>query len=234
MTSPRKSKDQTLPLGSRESFTWFTLKTILCLVLDFQGFMFDVLVFLTRQALNRLQSLANVHCKYCNQNGFNPFEHERCILKPPPPRHSDPGVADCRVSTCISNNSSDPFNLIHPRSLTWPLKDHGWNTRFLWGWYIFRGYVKLPGSKSCWFQRKLSFLEGITQSLIPLPRLDRSSSSSSSSSVSVHPSEMCFSESHYCSLATCFCRFRFETTKNSHSAMFGPAKLKSQVNFMFV
>ena len=37
---------------------------------------------------------------------------------------------------------------IHPRSLTWPLKNHGWNARFLWGWYIFRGYVKLPGSKT--------------------------------------------------------------------------------------
>ena len=34
---PRKSKDQTLPSGSRESFTWIILKTILCLVLDFQG-----------------------------------------------------------------------------------------------------------------------------------------------------------------------------------------------------
>ena len=38
--SPRKSKDQTLPLGSRESFTWIILKTILCLVLDFQGVRF--------------------------------------------------------------------------------------------------------------------------------------------------------------------------------------------------
>ena len=36
---PRKSKDQTLPIGSRESFnfTWIILKTILCLVLDFHG-----------------------------------------------------------------------------------------------------------------------------------------------------------------------------------------------------
>ena len=34
---PRKSKDQTLPSGSTESFTWIILKTILCLVLDFQG-----------------------------------------------------------------------------------------------------------------------------------------------------------------------------------------------------
>ncbi len=37
---PRKSKDQTLHLGSRESFTWIILKTILCLVLDFQGLYF--------------------------------------------------------------------------------------------------------------------------------------------------------------------------------------------------
>ena len=35
--TPRKSKYQTLPLGSGESFTWIILKTILCLVLDFQG-----------------------------------------------------------------------------------------------------------------------------------------------------------------------------------------------------
>ena len=34
---PRKSKDQTLPSGSRESFTWIILETILCLVLDIQG-----------------------------------------------------------------------------------------------------------------------------------------------------------------------------------------------------
>ena len=33
---PRKSKDQTLPIGNRESFTWIIPKTILCLVLDFQ------------------------------------------------------------------------------------------------------------------------------------------------------------------------------------------------------
>ena len=37
MYIPRKSKNQTLPIGSRESFTWIILKTILCLVLDFQG-----------------------------------------------------------------------------------------------------------------------------------------------------------------------------------------------------
>ena len=40
---PRESKDQTLPIGSRESYIyiyihkWTILKTILCLVLDFQG-----------------------------------------------------------------------------------------------------------------------------------------------------------------------------------------------------
>ena len=38
LTFSRKSKDQTLPIGSRESFTWIILKTILCLVLDPQGF----------------------------------------------------------------------------------------------------------------------------------------------------------------------------------------------------
>ena len=37
---PRKSKDQTLPIGSRESFTWIIQKTILCLVWDFQGYVF--------------------------------------------------------------------------------------------------------------------------------------------------------------------------------------------------
>ena len=34
---PRESKDQTLPKGSRESFISIILKTILCMVLDFQG-----------------------------------------------------------------------------------------------------------------------------------------------------------------------------------------------------
>ena len=42
---PRKSKDQTLPLCSRESFIWITLKTILCLVLDFQGIYSSVQFF---------------------------------------------------------------------------------------------------------------------------------------------------------------------------------------------
>ena len=37
LLGPRKSKYQTLPLGSRESFIWIIPKTILCLVLDFQG-----------------------------------------------------------------------------------------------------------------------------------------------------------------------------------------------------
>ena len=37
LTIPRKSKDQTLPIGSRESFTWIILKIFLCLVLDSQG-----------------------------------------------------------------------------------------------------------------------------------------------------------------------------------------------------
>ena len=33
----RKSFKRKIPIGSRESFTWIILKTILCLVLDFQG-----------------------------------------------------------------------------------------------------------------------------------------------------------------------------------------------------
>ena len=37
LQKPRKSKNQTLPIGSRESFIWIILKTILCLVVDFQG-----------------------------------------------------------------------------------------------------------------------------------------------------------------------------------------------------
>ena len=37
LCQPRESKDQTLPIGSRESFIWIIRKTILCLVLDFQG-----------------------------------------------------------------------------------------------------------------------------------------------------------------------------------------------------
>ena len=35
--------------------------------------------------------------------------------------------------------------ILHPGSLTWPLKNDGWKTTFLLGWYIFRGYVKLAG-----------------------------------------------------------------------------------------
>jgi len=38
---PRESKDQTLPIGIRESFIWTILKTILCLVLDFQSMCFS-------------------------------------------------------------------------------------------------------------------------------------------------------------------------------------------------
>ena len=41
---PWKSIDQTLPIGSRESFTWIIPKTILCLVLDFQGIFLFILI----------------------------------------------------------------------------------------------------------------------------------------------------------------------------------------------
>ena len=46
MYLPRKSKDQTLPLGSRESFTWIILKTILCLVLHFQGLFIFIYIYI--------------------------------------------------------------------------------------------------------------------------------------------------------------------------------------------
>ena len=38
------------------------------------------------------------------------------------------------------------YDGIPSRSLTaQPLRNDGWKTTFLLGWYIFRGYVKLPG-----------------------------------------------------------------------------------------
>ena len=32
-----------------------------------------------------------------------------------------------------------------PKFNSAPLKDDGWKTTFLLGWYIFKGYIKLPG-----------------------------------------------------------------------------------------
>ena len=52
----------------------------------------------------------------------------------------------CQGQYSSSHVFAQAVGRLHPRSLTWPLKNHGWNTRFLWGWYIFRGYVQLPGS----------------------------------------------------------------------------------------
>ena len=43
---PRKSKHQTLPLGSRESFISIIPKTILCSVLDFQGILYIIYITL--------------------------------------------------------------------------------------------------------------------------------------------------------------------------------------------
>jgi len=36
-----------------------------------------------------------------------------------------------------------------PKFNSSPLKKDGWNPTFLLGWYIFRGYVKFPGSRFC-------------------------------------------------------------------------------------
>ena len=57
---PRESKDQTLPLGSRESFTWITLKTILCLVLDFHGIYIYTIINLLIHDLFRSQKKNNI------------------------------------------------------------------------------------------------------------------------------------------------------------------------------
>ena len=56
---PRESKDQTLPIGSRESFIWIILKTILCLVLDldFQGMTYIPRVYLQPQAVCPISSI---------------------------------------------------------------------------------------------------------------------------------------------------------------------------------
>ena len=35
--------------------------------------------------------------------------------------------------------------ILHPRNLTWPLKNDGWKMSFLLGLRIFRGYVKFQG-----------------------------------------------------------------------------------------
>ncbi len=54
---PRKSKDQTLPIGSRESFTWIILNTILCLVLDVQGIYIYIYVCLSQLTISRHQTV---------------------------------------------------------------------------------------------------------------------------------------------------------------------------------
>ena len=51
-----------LPIGSRESFTWIILKTVLCLVLDFQGF----------DLLQKLYTL------FCHLGDMNDIMTNRC------------------------------------------------------------------------------------------------------------------------------------------------------------
>ena len=50
-----------------------------------------------------------------------------------------------------------PFFSVPSRSLTSPLKNDGWKTTLLLGWYIFRGYVKLPGG-NCIYVMKIAML----------------------------------------------------------------------------
>ena len=60
---PWKSKDQTLPIGSRESFTWIILKTILCLVLDFQG-VGMIYLFWIEMNTSRIKAKGSSGCWY--------------------------------------------------------------------------------------------------------------------------------------------------------------------------
>ena len=50
----------------------------------------------------------------------------------------------CVVGTCCKLATLVLRGLL-PRNLTWNLKNDGWKTTLLLGWYIFRGYVELPG-----------------------------------------------------------------------------------------
>ena len=65
-------------------------------------------------------------------------------------------VCGLGVSTCLSsyeNKHQDPPQVhwkLHPRNLTWPLRNDGWKMSFLLGLPIFRGYVKFPGCTWSW------------------------------------------------------------------------------------
>ena len=80
---PRRSKDETLPISSRESFTWIIPKTILCLVLDFQGIgnytspmdpMGWVLVAIGQKTIFIYQLLSKIHdfCSCQEANCLSP------------------------------------------------------------------------------------------------------------------------------------------------------------------
>ena len=53
------------------------------------------------------------------------------------------------------------------------LKMDGWNTRFLLGWPIFRGYMLVPGSVLCRFFRGLIGLVRAVDSCMPRMALEK-------------------------------------------------------------
>ena len=66
------------------------------------------------------------------------FENQLCCADLERPGHNNNGLP----IICLLLRQQQ----LHPRSVTYPLKNDGWNTSFLLGWYICRGYLNLPGS----------------------------------------------------------------------------------------
>ena len=54
---------------------------------------------------------------------------------------------------CLQVSKNRPSTILPSLKLTWPLKMDGWNTSFLLGWPIFRGYVSfMEGNQNqLWF-----------------------------------------------------------------------------------
>ena len=75
---PRESKDQTLPIGSRESFIWTIPKTILCLVLDFQG---DVWKLVRKPFEMTFLSTPQRHGKKNMKKTYQQLHFCRCFAK---------------------------------------------------------------------------------------------------------------------------------------------------------
>ena len=58
------------------------------------------------------------------------------------------GLQDANSGTHLDGQVFEENKMLTlPKFNSSPLKNDGWKTTFLLGWYIFRGYVKLPGGK---------------------------------------------------------------------------------------